>query len=270
MDSPEGAGGSPKEPEGARGNVAGSVRRKLIQLRDLARMRAHFGWGHFLLRKASRLPGPHVGAAERVIRRMERYTDRQKAEFDRLYGTETSLRCDVNVRDGAETPELRWGYSAISRDFLREILASIPEDLGRYTFVDIGSGKGAAVIHASEFPFQRLCGVELTAELLAIARRNVEKYNAATGRKRDVEWVHTDFFEWAIPNEPQLFFLNNPFPAPLTTPALQHIERSLDRHPRPALLVFRQAPRATAEYLNGSRRWQPVRLAPYWRVYRTS
>jgi hypothetical protein len=233
-----------------------------MKLRDLGRMRAHLGWLHFICGKI-----PHSAWARRIQDRLAVHTHAEKAAFDRRHGTETCLRCGVGTGQEVNGEEIRWGYSAICGDFLAEMLKSIPQSLSNYAFVDVGSGKGAAVLHASEFRFRRLCGVELTLELIEVARRNVKQFGVSTGRQLDVEWIHGDFFEWAIPAEPQLFFLNYPFPEALNIPALQHIEASLRQNPRPTLLLFRCAPRSTARYLDQSELWHPIRLAPYWRVY---
>ncbi len=249
------------------------MNRKLMQVRDLFAMRAHLGWGYVLLsRIAARVGGnsnPLGRTLENTMKRMHKRTRRRSEAFDAAHGTDTFRRLDVRVSSNP-TDDTVWGYSAINRDFLREILRSIPQPLAPYTFVDVGSGKGAAVLFAGEFPFRKLMGVELTPELIEIARRNVDIYNQKTGRTLNPEWIHCDFFKWEIPNEPQLFFFNNPFPESITWPAIEVIERSLTTHPRPALLVFRKAPKVVGDQLHQSNFWKPLRLAPFWRIYAAS
>jgi SAM-dependent methyltransferase len=239
-----------------------------MQIRDLFAMRAHFGWVHVLLGRLHRSAGHNaVGKAiGRVMDRMEKRTHRQSAKFDADHGTVTFRRLDVRISDDPNDTTV-WGYAAINRDFFAEILRSIPRPLAPYSFVDVGSGMGAAVFFASDFPFRRLVGVELTPELVDIARRNTELFNQKAGKSIEPEWVLCDFFKWDIPNEPQLFFFNNPFPESITVAAIQALEQSLKAHPRPALLVFRKAPPSTGAYLHRSSAWAPLRLAPYWRIY---
>jgi len=239
-----------------------------MQMRDLFAMRAHFGWAHVLLSRARTLTGSNAlgRAIDRLLDRMEQRTHRHSARFDQEHATETFRRLDVRVSaDPNDT--MVWGYSAVNQDFFAEILRSIPEPLAPYSFVDVGSGMGAAVFFASAFAFKKLVGVELTPELVDIAKRNTVLFNRKTGRGISPEWVHCDFFKWEIAHEPQLFFFNNPFPESITVAAVQVLEASLTAHPRPALLVFRKAPRTTGDYLHRSSFWKPLRLAPYWRVY---
>ena len=240
-----------------------------MQVRDFFVMRTHGGWRHVLLSKvrgrARGWPGL-VRAIDRAADRLDAFTQARSREFDARYGTETYLRLDVRVTD-APRADAVWGYGAVNHDFFREIFQSIPTPLAPYAFVDVGSGKGAAVLMASEFPFRRLIGLELTAELIKVARANVQKFNAATGAQLDPLWVHCDFFKWPLPDEPLLFFFNNPFPDQITLEALDHLERVVSAHRHPVLLVFRKAPKVAGDHLHRSAVWRPLRLAPYWRVY---
>ena len=241
-----------------------------MRLRDWFHMRAHFGWAHAIGdRIADRLHAlaPMLAAPlRRVLAAMERTTHRRTAAFDAQHGTRTFARLDVKVSDDPNDTAV-WGYAAVNRDFFREILRSIDEPLAPYSFVDIGAGMGAAVLYASEFDFHKVGGIELDRELLAIARRNVVAYNLSTGRNVAAEWVDGDFFKWQIPCEPQLFFMNNPFPAALTLDAIKMLEASLQSAPRKALLVFRKTPRLVTDHLRRSPAWKPLRLAPYWQIY---
>jgi SAM-dependent methyltransferase len=245
----------------------------LLKIRDLFAMRSHFGWAHALLSRAheSRLPGISLArpALDGLFARMERRTHRRTAEFDHVYGIKTFQRLDVKVSADAGDGTV-WGYAAINQDFFREIMRSIPVALEPYTFVDVGSGMGAAVFLASELPFRRLVGVELTPELVSAAVENTAAFNERSPQKIAPEWIQTDFFKWKIPNEPEIFFFNNPFPEAMTLDAIQYIEQSLTENPRPLLLALRKLPRRPAAYLQASPRWTPLRLAPYWRVYRNA
>ena len=256
---------------GTTGVMGGGVGRRWMQARDFFVMRAHGGGWHYVLSKVRRIAGrrlPWLGRAiDRTVERLDAFTQRRSQLFDDRHGTETYRRLDVRVTEEALRPDAVWGYGAVNHDFFREIFRSIPGPLTPYAFVDVGSGKGAAVLMAAEFPFRRLIGLELTPALIDIARANVQKFNAATGTKLDPQWVHCDFFKWVLPDEPLLFFFNNPFPEQITLEALVALERAVSAHRHPVLLVFRKAPKSAGDHLHRSAAWKPLRLAPYWRVY---
>jgi predicted RNA methylase len=241
-----------------------------MQVRDFFVMRTHGGRRHVLLSKVGARLGRRLPwlarAIDRAVDRLDADTQRRSREFDLRYGTETYLRLDVRVTDEPRADAV-WGYGAVNHDFFREIFRAVPTALAPYAFVDVGSGKGAAVLMASEFPFRRLIGLELTPELIDIARRNVQQFNSKTGAQLAPLWVHCDFFKWPLPDEPLLFFFNNPFPDQITLEALDHLERVVSAHRHPVLLVFRKAPKVAGDHLHRSTVWRPLRLAPYWRVY---
>ena len=52
-------------------------------------------------------------------------------------------------------------------------LDSLAIDASRFTFVDLGCGKGKPLMVAASYGFRRLVGVDISAECIAIARRNI-------------------------------------------------------------------------------------------------
>ena len=55
--------------------------------------------------------------------------------------------------------------AAIEPARFRKVLASLQIAFHDYTFIDFGSGKGRALLLASEFPFKRIIGLEFSPEL---------------------------------------------------------------------------------------------------------
>lgn len=81
-----------------------------------------------------------------------------------------------------------------------------------WTFVDLGAGKGRAVLSAATKPYARVIGVEFAAELAAVARANV----AAAGLDAQrIAIVEGDAATFAFPREPLAVFLFNPFGPPV-------------------------------------------------------
>jgi SAM-dependent methyltransferase len=107
----------------------------------------------------------------------------------------------------------------------------------RDVFIDLGSGKGRAVLEAAQYPFRRVIGVELLPELGEIARQNL----AETTRKlrcRDVELVTADLQGYRIPDDVTVFFTNNAVRGAVFATVLREISASLARNPRPARLIY--------------------------------
>ena len=133
-----------------------------------------------------------------------------------------------------------------------------PDDV----FADFGAGKGRAVVLAARYPFKRVIGVELSTQLSAIARANVERSRHRL-RCPDVEIVASDVLAYEIPDDLTVAFLNNPFGGEVFAGFLDRLLASADRRPRRLRVIYRN-PTEHAR-LKGSGRVQLVRRVRGWR-----
>jgi SAM-dependent methyltransferase len=140
--------------------------------------------------------------------------------FDAKHGTDTGgYMTPGEVAAGREHDALNYGYSAIAPSVFRQALArwrdSLPgpaRRLAAYTFVDVGCGKGRALLLAAEAPFRKVVGVELNEDLARIARQNVTQWGSAQPRPRaQIRVMHADALELRWPRTPLLVYLYNPF-----------------------------------------------------------
>lgn len=174
------------------------------------------------------------GARQREARR--RHID---AEFDRKYAVDTggTLRPSPDDVVG-ENWSLGTHYAAVEPAAFAEALNQIPLSHSEFTFMDFGSGKGRCLLLASEFPFKKIIGVEFCPELNRIARQNVLRYPASARRCEEIEILDADASTFAIPNEPLLLFLNNPFAAPLMAKVVKNVADSFRRCPRRIAVIY--------------------------------
>jgi SAM-dependent methyltransferase len=92
-------------------------------------------------------------------------------------------------------------YQAVDEQWFREAV----EDVPRWTFVDMGCGKGRALILAHEVGFRNLIGVDFSASLCRAARRNLARLNIPA------RIVTQDATQFDFPAEPAVLFFYNPF-----------------------------------------------------------
>ena len=71
-------------------------------------------------------------------------------------------------------------------------------DFATYTFIDLGSGKGRALLLAAMYPFARIVGVEVQPELDAIARQNIERFDEPGQQCHKIESVCADAREYQL------------------------------------------------------------------------
>jgi SAM-dependent methyltransferase len=110
------------------------------------------------------------------------------------------------------------GYSAIAPSVFheacrrwRETLPAVSGRINAYSFVDVGAGKGRALLLAAERPFRKIIGVEVSEELALMAQRNVARWTRVAKPKAKIRVVHEDAANFRWPRTPLLVYLYNPF-----------------------------------------------------------
>jgi len=202
-----------------------------------------------------------------VISRPVRHYFLPQTRFDRTYGVET--RGLVPPEEVGVDPETRRDashYEPTPRAVFVRILTSNPLDHPRFTFIDLGSGKGATLLYASEFPFRRIIGVELSAALDEIAQRNIALYRSRSVKCTDVQSLRLDARAFVFPIEPTLLFLFNPFKGQVLDQVVLNLERSLEAHPREVVVVYHH-PESRHPALDHSTRLRQVRRERDYTLY---
>ncbi len=133
---------------------------------------------------------------------------------------------------------LHTDYQPIEAELFREMIAALKIDLRLFTFIDIGSGKGRALLLASEYPFRRIAGIELLPELNEIARLNIRQFAESHDVGATSEALCGDATEFVFPTEPLVVFLFNPLPKAELVTVIRNLEASLCREPREAYVVY--------------------------------
>jgi SAM-dependent methyltransferase len=131
-------------------------------------------------------------------------------------------------------------YQPTEPEAFHEMLQTLPAHLNLhdFTFIDLGSGKGRALLMASDYPFRLIVGVELLPALQHIARQNLAQYQSPSQKCFALESVCADATNYTFHNTPLLIYLFNPFPEAVLRRVLQNLSESLRSHPRPACLLY--------------------------------
>jgi len=158
--------------------------------------------------------------------------------FDRLHGTDTSgvvpamaLPPDQGARAHAVC------YAGSQPSVLRQALALLPP-VERRTFLDLGCGKGRALLVASELPFRDIVGVELSPPLAEIARRNAARVAATRPQRAAIRVVVADASTFPLPAGDLVVFLYHPFDAALVELVARRIDAALAAAPRSIHVVY--------------------------------
>lgn len=195
-------------------------------------------------------------------RRRLRYGD---IDFDCDHRVDTTW---ANIRLGTRVRELLIGraYQPTDPFIFREMMERLPADPGSLTFVDLGSGKGRALLLAAEYPFRRIVGVELLPELHAIAEENVKRYSAAQPCN-SFELHCGDARDYEFPPEPLFIYLFDAFPDAILRQVIDKVESSLLRMPREIYLGYQNP--VSEHVVAASRHFRKIRGTLQWALYQS-
>jgi SAM-dependent methyltransferase len=183
---------------------------------------------------------------KRVLRPLPRTVDAPKEylavhPFDQQFGVETSgLIPAEDLARGKRKDLHNAGYFGVAPSAFRQILERLHLDFEKYTFIDLGSGKGRALLIASEYPFHAIVGAELSPRLHAIAVANIAAYRGPAQQCRNLRSIEADATEFSFPAGPLVVYLWNPFEAPVFTSVLANLEAALARQPREIYIIYIQ------------------------------
>lgn len=167
-------------------------------------------------------------------RRTSRYSD---IDYDFDHGVDTTW-ATVSLR--TRVRELLSGgqYQPSEPNLFHQIMNALPVALDGFTFIDLGSGKGRTLLMASDYPFQRIVGVELLGELNLIAQQNIGRYRSDQQKCSAIESQAGDARTFVLPAEPIVLYLFNPFPEYVLRAALANLQASLRAVPREVFVVY--------------------------------
>jgi len=163
--------------------------------------------------------------------------------FDQIHGVETSgLVPAANLITGHPNDEHVTAYYGVAPSILRTLIhlwreTPPPEPIYRYSFIDIGAGKGRAMLVASELPFRQVIGIELNPAMAATARQNLDRWHqshatdSTAPRLAPIQLLEQDALSFDFPSTPSLVFLFHPFEAPVLKQLLRRIETQFAKRP---------------------------------------
>jgi SAM-dependent methyltransferase len=174
---------------------------------------------------------------------LELLPSRRKARFGDLdYDWEHEVdttRSNVSFRAQLLAELAGRPYFASDPWLFEQIMYALPIHFKDFTFVDLGSGKGRALLMAARYGFKRIIGVEFMPEWHRAAQDNIAKFAAANPSAPAMYSVCMDARDFDFPAEPLVIYLFNPFPEPVFVAVMERLRQSALTAPRPLFLAYR-------------------------------
>jgi len=142
---------------------------------------------------------------------------------------------DLGIESTAKlhlSAERSFGYSNTGGPGLDHVLRSLPISSDDCA-LDVGCGKGGAIITMARFPFRRVDGVEISPKLVDIGLKNIKRL--AIEKSAIVCTDAADFRDFDRYN---FLYMFNPFPASVLHDVLLNVRASLKRLPRRLRLLY--------------------------------
>ena len=190
-------------------------------------------------------------------RRRARYGD---LDFDFDHSADTTR---ANVSFGQQFIAMFIGspYFASEPWLFEEMRRALPIDFREFTFIDIGSGKGRALLMATEYPFQQIIGIEFMPDLNSAALRNIARFP-------QIKSLEMDARDFEFPQVPLVMYLFNPFSEPVFAAVITNLKRSLQEIPRPVYVAYRSP---EFEHLLADCKWlERIAGNEQWVIYKTA
>lgn len=173
-------------------------------------------------------------------RRSRAVTTALDEAFDRRYGVDTA---DIIPLSELNVTTKNWIfgglYQAVRPEFdFEQILRGLSLPYEESIFVDLGSGKGRAMLLASSVPFKKIVGVEFSAELNRIAEDNLRRWPNEAQRCKEIALICMDAGEYQFPDEPLVLYMYNPFGGPVMEQVVRNVRAAYRRRPRRIVVVY--------------------------------
>jgi SAM-dependent methyltransferase len=168
---------------------------------------------------------------------------RRKARFGDLdYDWEHEVdttRSNVGFRSRLLAELAAGPYFATEPWLFEQMMRALPINFSDFTFVDLGSGKGRALLMAAPYGFKKIIGAELMPEWHQAAEENIRKFGAGDDPGSAIESLCMDVRDFEFPAEPLVVYLFNPFPEPVFAAVLERLRQSVLKNPRPMFVAYR-------------------------------
>ena len=175
-------------------------------------------------------------ACRHAVAMLGRWVD---LHFDPAFGTETRGTVENAQMGDVKSANLARGirYEPTQALPFRRVIraARIPTGGG---FVDLGCGKGRALVLAALCGFKHVTGIDYSPSLCATAEKNLAFFRSRSRRSFRSRVVAMDAADYAFTREDTVVYLFNPFDSSVLAAVLARLRRSLEHHPRRVWIVY--------------------------------
>lgn len=106
------------------------------------------------------------------------------------------------------------------------------------SFLDLGSGKGRAMMLGALHGFRKIYGVEYSLDLCQVAEINISKFRKNLNAETEFLVINDNVLNYEIPSDVSVIYMANPFGNIIMSSILDRVEQSLINEPREIVIVY--------------------------------
>jgi SAM-dependent methyltransferase len=176
----------------------------------------------------------------------------QHERFDAKYHIDTQMPVAIaDLETTAPGAKFANRYQGSPVAVLHRIIRRLKVDRRRFTFIDLGSGKGRVLLIAAQYPFKSVIGIEFSKTLHDIALTNIQKFSSAGAIYTSVTSINCDAgdFDFSeIGNK--IVFCYNSFAADLMIRVLDNLNAPTHKPGETIFAYLGGIPSAVSQKLN--------------------
>ncbi len=165
---------------------------------------------------------------------------RAHEQFDIQLGLDTQSPIPIrHLETWAPGAQSASHYEGAAIPLVHRILRRLTIDFPRFTFIDLGSGKGRVLLIAAQYPFKSVIGVEFSETLHSIAQSNIAKFIEHRQIKTRPISINldADAFDFSHFGD-KVVFSNNPFGGNLMLQVLDNLQSSLANAQDEGIIIY--------------------------------
>ena len=165
---------------------------------------------------------------------------RAHEQFDLKHGLDTQTPIFIrHLETSAPGAQYANHYEGAAIPLVHRILRQLRTDLRRFTFIDLGSGKGRVLLVAAQYSFKSVIGVEFSKTLHDIAQCNISHFVEQGLTKTRPTSINMDAGEFDFGQfTDKIVFCNNPFAASFMLRVLDNLQRSVVNTGNDVILIY--------------------------------
>jgi SAM-dependent methyltransferase len=164
----------------------------------------------------------------------------ERSEFDSKFDVQTDGKIPLwklDVSSATSLYERRYEPTPSPQMFL-DPLTKLNIDYKDFIFVDLGAGKGRALLLASLFPFKKIIGVEFAPELVRAAQENLAKPGNSRRKCHEVDLLCMDAADYRLPDERAVIYMYEPFDENIMRRVLGNIRECRQANPKELYVIY--------------------------------